>query len=1139
MKRWIRRIFLILFVLLLAYTAGVLVILHTDLPRNLVLKTLNEKYGLIVTIDSMQITSGGRTTIDKLSMSLPMEDASILVLPRIVIKHTKIPFVLFSGFRLKLVRIENPIVNISQDQTGTWNAERLFYYFKNESSSGGRNLSLPDIDITDATVIVIDRNGSKETINPIAFQCKSLKPHEWYFQGNIGSQIVWDGKFAQSGDFYHEVNIDVNGLPKSMQNLIGDISEPEKLNAKWRGHISKKGIAGILNLAEEGSFYADGNIGLQMSPDGLSVDIGEISLSGLNESFDKINVLGGKLNYNGKQIQVKRFFVKALQSQASITGNWNIEERRGDFDCTLNGEIKEKDIDYENTLSGNIDWPDNGERQIALSVTSYGQSPWGNWHSKADLLYSGETLSNSKWNVTVPSFAWNSEKYNIQTDKIETEITVDWPVIKFDDIDMANAESMNVKGHFSADTKNWNISLEAADLKVITDLNSPVDMILAANGDMQNIEVEKFRVTYDNSLLEGCGKMSLTSGELMDTHFNVSIKMNPKAQSEKMLENISGNLECETVISGTVFPIDLQCKSIFSTDNISVKKQAIQSFKIPWEAKIDSNNVAYNADNFMLFDGQWSLNGRYDFKHRSAQVKLNTEEVSLWPVMQLFELPIECKGIMKAALDVTIPIDNINQMVISGNWNVKDMDIPPIEAKDAEGRIVIEHGTAQFDRIRLLHGRGLAQGNAWFRLNQPHLMYVNVDANNWTTNFDKNNLALDTNVKGKAILNLSEGTIKGDGNIASKVSVGGKILGDVSSQINIEERLLDFNDMAIEALGGYAKGDVSIPLDDWTNSKAALEWHGLDLGELAVYLSTDAQPFVSTGTSSGSLRVLNSSEYQVQSTENSVQSTNSVLKRAFEPLHIDIEGKNENALLNNAKLGDFKLSAYLGKERLLIDQFEIESMNGVIKSYGNLSRRDGSYLMYLNTDFSMIEANQLLHTFLPEAKSIEGNLTGKGTLIIFGDLKRLTGDANIQISQSDFAQTKIVGTLYNTMKLKFVDKKPIGSGRIKLRFEGSSLHIPGFEYFNRGVEIRGSGSILNLANRRKSQVNGYAFGSARPLKGINLPGIDELDKLMTSLQKNAAAVTVNGTLDNYDVEAVPFKEISKGLRVLLWDQLRD
>ena len=69
-------------------------------------------------------------------------------------------------------------------------------------------------------------------------------------------------------------------------------------------------------------------------------------------------------------------------------------------------------------------------------------------------------------------------------------------------------------------------------------------------------------------------------------------------------------------------------------------------------------------------------------------------------------------------------------------------------------------------------------------------------------------------------------------------------------------------------------------------------------------------------------------------------------------------------------------------------------------------------------------------------------------------------------------------------------------------------------------------------------VEGYAIGSTRPLKGIRLPGVAELDKLMTSLQKSVASVRIEGTLGKPDVKVVSFPEISSALRRLLWVQLR-
>jgi hypothetical protein len=54
---------------------------------------------------------------------------------------------------------------------------------------------------------------------------------------------------------------------------------------------------------------------------------------------------------------------------------------------------------------------------------------------------------------------------------------------------------------------------------------------------------------------------------------------------------------------------------------------------------------------------------------------------------------------------------------------------------------------------------------------------------------------------------------------------------------------------------------------------------------------------------------------------------------------------------------------------------------------------------------------------------------------------------------------------------------------------------------------------------------------------MRLPGARELDKLMTSLQKNAASVKVQGTLGKPESITVPLPSIGVELRHLLWSQL--
>ncbi|MBN1973425.1 MAG: hypothetical protein JW787_07280 [Sedimentisphaerales bacterium] len=1121
MKRWIHRILFILLLLLLIYAAVVLVILYTDLPRNLILKTLSQRYALKVTVDSMQISPGGQTNIQKLSISLPMEDTPVLTVPKIIINHTKIPLLLFNGFKLKKARLENPIVNIRQEQTGIWNIQRLLNTFQQKSSEKKRKgFEIPDLEILNGTAIVSDKNGENEKISPIVFESKSSNQNVWDFQGDIASMINVGGRLAQSIDLSHEVNIKVNGLPEYLKNLIDGIPEPLKINAKWNGSIRETGLSGILQIenAAAGSYQAKGSLEIQRSQEGLAVNIEDLLLNGFNETFEQIKVSKGTLQFDGKQLKSHRIFIDTVGNKVSVTGNWDIEERRGDFYCSLNGEIKEKEISYENTLSGIISWPENGNRQINLFVNTHGQSPWGVWQSNADLVGSGENWFNSQWHVTVPSLKWSSENNNIQMTDVKTEFTADWPVIKFDNFEMGDAQKINAQGQFSADTNNWAISFEAEDLKVIEEQDSPFDLKLIANGNMQNIAVEKFSFSYNDLRLEGDGKILPSSKELSDAHAKLSFNLDSAFENEINAADISGNIECETEITGQIWPLNLQLHADLSSENVKINQNNLEPIKISWQAQIDTNEVIYNTDQFKMFDGNWSSAGRYDFAQRSTQFTINNEQVSLQPAMQLFDLPIKCRGLMKAGLDVNLPIDNINQMIISGNWAVNDMNISPIEAKSAKGRIIIQNGTAVFDQIELIQDKGgKANAKARFRLDKHDLVSFRTEAQNWLLNLSNKHSVLVKDANTTGIINLANRTVNGSGYLSTSIDINDNKLADVAADIVLEERRLNLNNMKIKAFEGHADGNVLIPIDNWTGTKANLNWQNINIGQVARFWP-ESEGF--SGISSGSL-VVSKAEGN----------------RVYEPLHIEVQGTVSEGNYRSANLSDYRVSAYLGKKRLLIDYSEIEAMNGIIKTSGNIRQLEGEYLTYMNADFSGVEINQLLHIFLPEAEPVLGNMTGKGMLVVFSSLHGLTGDANILITDSDLAKTRIVSTLYDTMNLKLGENVPKGQGKIRLRFEGSSLQIPSFEYFNRGVEIRGGGTIADLTKGRASPVKGYAVGSARPLKGINLLGINELDRLMSSLQNRVASIKINGTLGDTDVQAVTFREISDGLRALLWNQL--
>ncbi|MFC1781131.1 hypothetical protein ACFLZ8_02570 [Planctomycetota bacterium] len=1124
MRRLIFRIFLTLLALLLVTAIAGRVILNTDLPRRLVIATLSKELGMKVTASSLQTSLTGETTITDFTISLPMEETPLLVIPEIKISHTALYLIPFKrSLTLHSTRILNPVINITENEKGLWNIREFAYRLQKDATDEQKNNKpkLPQLNIIDGLTVVTDSTGQTENISPISFQGLSNEQPLWNFELNIASQIMASGRIAQGSDWSHEVEININDLPDILRNLIPYGSESLSLNTRWKGRVIENKLSGKLQLerVQLGEIQTNGILGIEISTSGLLVNFDDLLLQGLNFYNEEIRVLDGSIKFDGNQLQADRILIDTAQTNASLTGRWNMIEQAGNFNAFMAGVIPERNIDFQSTLQATINSPQIGQKHINLSITTQGKSSWGSWQNQADILGSGKTWSNSQWQVNIPLLVLQLPDIDITSSDIRADITADWPDIRLINLSSANTEQLKAQGEFSTDTNNWEISFEAQDLKANDRQNSPLDLTLIARGDLTDIAIEELRIDYKDLQFETAGNVALPSSGLSNVSAKLSLIIRPTLEDMKSFAHISGNMECETSITGTLWPTNLQLQAVLSGQDITMNKKIIEPIKIPWQAEIDTSKVEYNTDQFRLFDGLWNLNGSYEFSQQSTQLTLNADQVSLQPVIQLFDLPIESNGLMTANLEVKLPANDIDQMAISGIWNVRNLVISPFEADSAEGRISIRNGTAVFDQIRLRENQALASAGARFRLDQPQYVSVEIQAQQWPLRFTDKNMTFLTDAEGTATLNLANRTMMGKGRVSTSLAVDDKKLADFSADLAVEKRTLDLNQIKIETLGGQANGIATIPLDNLIDSRVSIEWQDMNMAELPLYLSKLEDL---GGKASGSLTVAKAQG-----------------PRPFEPLQIEISGRLSEGNFRIADIGRYRLSAYLGNQRLLIDQAELDMMNGTIKSSGSLSRVAGGYSTYLNTDFSLLELNQLVHIFLPNAEPVLGRLTGKGMLVVFSDLRGLTGEVNIQLSESDLASTMLVSTMYDTMNLKFGNNEPAGQGQIKLRFEGSSLHIPSFVYFNRGVEIRGRASIDDFTKGKASPVSGYAIGSARPLRGNTLPGIDHLDRLMASLQTNVSSVKIQGTLDEPEVAVVPFQEISSGLRSLLWGQLFD
>jgi hypothetical protein len=213
-------------------------------------------------------------------------------------------------------------------------------------------------------------------------------------------------------------------------------------------------------------------------------------------------------------------------------------------------------------------------------------------------------------------------------------------------------------------------------------------------------------------------------------------------------------------------------------------------------------------------------------------------------------------------------------------------------------------------------------------------------------------------------------------------------------------------------------------------------------------------------------------------------------------------------------------------------------MDGKLSGRATFGRHSDGVHTYLDVGLDRLSLDQLVHVFNPKAKPVAGRITGTGMLTMSPGFRPVTGEANLELTESDLINNTVIAALNGALNLKPGKPQASGRGHLILQAEGKKLWIRAFTYFNRGVEVWGSGAITDLSLGEASPIDGYAVGSTRPLRDVRLPGIRELDRLMGSLQRGAVSVKIGGTLAQPEVTVVPFPQVSATFRRLLWGSLR-
>ena len=330
------------------------------------------------------------------------------------------------------------------------------------------------------------------------------------------------------------------------------------------------------------------------------------------------------------------------------------------------------------------------------------------------------------------------------------------------------------------------------------------------------------------------------------------------------------------------------------------------------------------------------------------------------------------------------------------------------------------------------------------------------------------------------------------------------------------DRHLAVKELGLSLLGGDALINATLNLEQWEKSRGDAAFTGIDLS----YFSAAA--LVEDILLSGLVNIKPATE-----------------PRAMEPMEVSLQLQLIGELFETAGLQEINAKGFLGRTRLVTNSATIPVFGGQVQPWISLTLRDDGIFAHVIAEVTDVEVERLVHTFTDQTEVIPGKLSGTLRGRTSGGRQTRSGRADISLWASDLMNTAVIGAVYQTMNLAFGDLDASGRGTVKLAAQGEKIEVMSFEYFNRGVEVRGAGAIEAVTMGKNSPVSGFATGSMRPLREMRIPGTRELDRLISVLQVGVATVKVEGTLGAATARVVPMPEVQNALRALLWQQLRE
>jgi hypothetical protein len=1178
-KRGLRRMTKVVFGLILLLGLLIItvqIILMTTIPERIVIAAVEQKSGLSLTAKSVDTGWFGRSTLRDVAVSLPLSQSAFVQIPELQVTHSWLFWVVLTqDVTIKYVHLQSPTFTVQQGPSGDWNLQDVVRLLgrmagSNEAQQKDKQNQipfLPSVQVDDGAVNIQDNRGRIGKVEHIYLTGKPRTAVAYQYDLGIEKRVSVHGELAPGGDWAHKVSFDVEDVAPWVTPFFSKWPALATVKGAWNGALVNGRIDGRLQIDDLrfGHFSAAGPLeikaeeaGTGIYPQGL-----QLGIDG-KENFDTA-LVGGSLLVNAAAVESRTLVAAVAGGHFNIDGKYQWADQSATMSVAWNGVQIPATVEQSGNLTVSISAPYSWQKTIAATLNTHGDFAQGKWNANFDISGQGPTWDQLAWSIAATNIEADNGGHEIDLQDLTASIAMQrsaaGSTLTLQSL-TNSADMVSGSGCLNLTTLQWWVTVDGRGWPLPRHANQTMDVDLDLWGDHELTHLKQLYLRTGQLESWSDGEYVYDRPEPVDA--NVYIEQQPEKTAivingqnvastqpiDTQEDLVQGSLSGDAHLVGKLLPTHLTFTCHASGSDLVIEHRPLGDLTVTTTGSINERAderivVVVDTSELKLFGGNWKLEGWYPTEGMDSHTFRLYVTAENAAIEQLANNP-NVQGKISGTWVIDIQQPNLDGISVSSHAVCTDVKIFTGSGGKAVQRAAIARidiprltlfqDTMRADGVQLLEPvdpsfgvAGAATASASLSLTNPTQIDVSLRTGIHGWIVDPNIAGLEARVDvsaNKLQIDTALKAARGHVDLDAVFNWRKPALATLKTSIDMQGRIAEVQDLNVKLLGGSAEGGAVIDLDHLYQSVAELQWHGLQSDQFADLFPRTHRL---NGSFAGLLKIEPATD-----------------RYALAPESVHLELTPEKGSYGAVALNGVVMNAYLGPDRFVLDgrpdhATTLSVGGGTVTVWARLSRHVDD-IMQSQADITVqnVDIDQIMRTISPKSANHQGILSATCTILFQPAIwRQMSASGNVQLTDSNLADFGPIAFLYNAMHLLVNMNTPTGKGAAELQLERGTLTIVRARYFNKGTEVRASGTIQNIFNAPNSPLNIVGVGSANPLSTIHLPVIADVSGIVNAIQNSLITEQITGTLGKPLYNTLPFASVTQGFKEFITGDVRN